>query len=146
MQHHPPCSREVFRHWWVTIIKTPKVRKMTKATLFDSFYASYRNETVNYVADCADRPVCPFLKLINKHIRELDIRETGGGVRWRKHVPFHLKENCHKLHNDPITTGLTVLCSNRDCFFKKEDQYHNMWCYNQAILSFLTFLKHLAPN
>lgn len=138
MQRHPPCSREVFRHWWVTIIKTPKVRKMTKATLFDSFYASRHNETVNYVADCADRPVCPFLKLINKHIRE-----TGGGVRWRKHVPFHLKKNCHKLHNDPITTGLTVLCSNRD--FKK-DQYHNMWCYNQVILSFLTFLKHLAPN
>ncbi len=51
MQHHPPRSREVFRHWWVTIIKTPKVRKMTKATLFDSFYASYHNKTVNYVAD-----------------------------------------------------------------------------------------------
>lgn len=111
---------------------------MTKATLFDSFYASRHNETVNYVADCADRPVCPFLKLINEHIRE-----TGGGVRSRKHVPFHLKKNCHKFHNDPITTGLTVLCSNRD--FKK-DQYHNMWCYNQVILSFLTFLKHLAPN
>lgn len=52
---------------------------MTKATLFDSFYASYHNETVNYVADCADRPRCPFLKLINTLIRELDIRERRGG-------------------------------------------------------------------
>lgn len=33
---------------------------MTKATLFDSFYASHRKETVNYVVDCADhRPLLP---------------------------------------------------------------------------------------
>lgn len=88
MQHRPPCSREVFRHWWVTIIKTPKVRKMTKATLFDSFYASHHNETMNYVADCADCPCCPFLILINKLMRELDIRERRGGVCWTKTLCF----------------------------------------------------------
>lgn len=85
MQHHPLCSSEVFRHWWVTIIKTPKVRKMTKATLFDSFYASHHNETVNYVADCADRPYCSFLKLINTLSRELDIRERRGGCAEEKY-------------------------------------------------------------
>lgn len=85
MQHHPPCSRDVFRHWWVTIIKTPKVRKMTKATLFDSFYASDPDKTVNYVADCADRPYCPCLKLINKLSKELDIREWRGGCAEEKY-------------------------------------------------------------
>lgn len=98
MQHHPPCSREVFRHWCVTIIKTPKVRKMTKATLFDSFYASCHNETVNYVADCADRPVCPVLKLINKHIRELEFRETRWGGALKKTYSISSQE---KLSQTP---------------------------------------------
>lgn len=121
MQHHPPCSREIFRHWWVTIIKTPKVRKMTKATLFDSFYVSYHNETVNYVADCADRPYCPFLKLINKLLRELDIRERRGGCAEEKYC-VSFKKNCRKHQNNPITTGLTGLCWNMHFFFffKKE--------------------------
>lgn len=35
---------------------------MTKATLFDSFYASHHYETLNYVVDCADSPCCPFFK------------------------------------------------------------------------------------
>lgn len=88
MQHHPSCSREVFRHWWVTIIKTPKVRKMTKATLFDSFYASYHDETLNYVADCADHPCCPFLKLINKLIQSWTLGRGDGGVCWRNILFF----------------------------------------------------------
>lgn len=95
MQHHPPCSRGVFRHWGVTTIKTPKVRKMTKATLCNSFYASYHNETMSYVADCAECPYFPTLKLINKPIRDLNIRKRSGGSAEEK-ILFDIKKNGHK--------------------------------------------------
>lgn len=64
IQHHLPWSREVFRHWWVTIIKTPKVREMTKATLFDSFYIIIIIIIIIMKLNelcCADRPCCPSL-------------------------------------------------------------------------------------
>ena len=139
MQHHPPCSREVFRHWWVTIIKTPKVRKMTQASLFDSFYASHQNERVSYVADFADCPCCHF-QFINKLIRELDVRERRRGCAEEKYW-IHFKRNCRKYQKNPITTGLTDLFWNGHSKATKE-QYHNMWwCYSQIILSSLTFLS-----
>lgn len=48
---------------------------MNKATLFDSFYVSYHNETKNYVAD---RPCC-----------------SGGGVEGgvqMRNIVFHFKK------------------------------------------------------
>ncbi len=142
MQHHPPCSREVFRHWWVTIIKTPKARKMTKATLIDSFYASYLDETLNYVADCADRPCCPFVTLINKLTRELDIRERRGGVCWRK-IFVSFQENCRKHQNNPITTGLTSLCWCRlSKTTKRAISQHVMLQPDNFVISNIS--KHLA--
>lgn len=88
---NPPCSREVFRHWWVTIIKTPKVRKMTQASLFDSFYASHQNERVNYVADFADRPCCHFQTHQQAHKRAGCQGEEMGGVP-KKNIEFILRE------------------------------------------------------
>lgn len=53
---------------------------MTKATLIDSCYASYHNETVNYVADCADRPFCSLPQTKQQaHVRAGHQGEGGGG-------------------------------------------------------------------
>lgn len=69
------------------------VREMTKATLFDSYSVSHQNETMSFVADCADSPCCPFLKLINEPFRELgnqeEEREGRGGVG---DIVFHFQE------------------------------------------------------
>lgn len=54
-------------------------------------------------------PECPNLKLINKLIREQDVRERGGGCA-EEIILFHYKKNCGKHQNNPITTGLTGLC------------------------------------
>lgn len=97
---------------------------MTKATLFDSFYASFHNETVNCVADCADLPFCPFLELIHKLLRELHIqggqRGTGrGGAEEKYCVSF--KKNCCKHQNNPITTGMTGLFVFKHAIKKKSN-------------------------
>lgn len=66
---------------------------MTKATLFDSYSVSHQNETMSFVADCADSPCCPFLKLINEPFRELENQEEEkegtGGVG---DIVFHIQE------------------------------------------------------
>lgn len=99
---------------------------------------------MNYVADCAARQCCPFLKLINEPFRELDIRKwRQGGRVLTINVVFHLKDNCCKNKNNPITTGLVGLCRNRHSKITKE-QCQNMWWYSQIFLFLLSFLTFLS--
>lgn len=100
---------------------------MTKATLFDSFYASFHNETLNYVADCADQPFCPFLKPTNKLITELDIREETEGCAGqfkrfiqRKTVGKKTPEQFNYNWPDRVVFNHFFF------FFLKQEQYHNM--------------------
>lgn len=95
MQHHPSCSREVFRHWWVTIIKTPKVRKMTKATLswFILCFIPWWNTEL--CCRLCRPPLLPLPQINQQAHSELDIRERRGeekrgegGVCWRKILCF----------------------------------------------------------
>lgn len=123
------------------------VREMTKATLFDSSSVSQQNETTSFVADCADSPCCPFLKLINKPFRELrnqeDEREGRRGVG---DIVFHFQEkNCCKHTNDPIPTGLAGLCSNRYSKMTK-DQYQTCVMFQPDLFFFLLSLTFLSTR
>lgn len=57
---------------------------MTKATLIDSFYASYHNEMMNFVADCADHPY---------HHSPQTNQEREVVVLSRKEILFPFKQN-----------------------------------------------------
>lgn len=80
MQHHIQCSSEVFRHWWVTIIKTPKVSgKWLRPPFFDSYSVPPQIGNNESCCRLCTQPLLPLPQSNQRALRRAEKSRGGTG-------------------------------------------------------------------
>lgn len=140
MQHHPPRSREVFRHWWVTIIKTPKVRKMTKATLF-LIHFMLRIILKQWCCRLCRPPLLPLPQTNQQAPQRAGHQAEERGVCWRKILCFIFKKNCWKYIRTIQLPLAWQVCVETGILKQEKSNITTCDVTARSFLSFLTFLS-----